>query len=170
MQLLIVRHADAGDAGEFAKTGDPDSLRPLSKKGRRQMRAAARALAELVPDPDIIVSSPYTRAVQTRTLLADAYGTDVPCEETETLEPESEPDAFTRWLRTHASANTVVAAGHEPHLSALVTWLMTGSADSRMELKKGGACLLEMDERVAKGEAVLRWLLTPKQLSSIAGD
>ena len=40
MKLVIVRHADAGDKEEFAKTGEPDELRPLSDKGRKQMTSA----------------------------------------------------------------------------------------------------------------------------------
>ena len=44
---------------------------------------------------------------------------------------------------------------------------MTGSDDSRVELKKGGVCLLHFDDQPKKGTAVLRWLLTPSQLREL---
>lgn len=168
MQLLIVRHADAGDAGEFAKTGRPDSERPLSAKGRKQIRVAAKALADLVPDVAVIVTSPYVRAVETHDVLRDVYGRTVDSATTETLEPERPPESFARWLGGRKEIEVVAAVGHEPHLSTLVTWLMTGSDDSRVQLKKGGACLLELDDTPKKGGAVLRWLLTPKHLGALA--
>ena len=167
MELLIVRHADAGDVEEFAKTGQPDSLRPLSGKGRKQMRTAARALIDLVPKADVIVTSPLTRAVETSDLLAKVYGKRTERETTVTLEPEKTPEEFLQWLIAYRNVETAIAVGHEPHLSTLATWLMTGSADSRVQLKKGGACLVEFDGRPVKGEGTLRWLLTPKLLEAI---
>jgi phosphohistidine phosphatase len=64
---------------------------------------------------------------------------------------------------------TVAIVGHEPHLSGLVTWLMTGQIDSRLELKKGAACLLRFERAPGEGEATLRWALTPSQLRDLAG-
>src|SRR5215216_4822108 len=97
MKLVIVRHADAGDREEFAQTGKPDALRPLSEKGRQQMKEGAGGLLMLVPKVDLIVTSPYTRAVQTANLAAASY--EAPVLETSTLEPETAPDAFADWLR-----------------------------------------------------------------------
>ncbi|MEX2152695.1 MAG: histidine phosphatase family protein [Gemmatimonadaceae bacterium] len=166
MKLLIVRHADAGDQAEFAKTGEPDSLRPLSQKGRDQIQAALDGLKKLVPSVDLIVTSPYTRAVQTAEIVHAAYGEEIPLEATATLEPEVPPAEFGTWLRTQGEREVVAAVGHEPHLSTLATWLMTGTDESRVELKKGGACLLYFDKRVHKGGGVLEWLMGPKQLKA----
>ena len=166
MQLLIVRHADAGDAEEFAKTGQPDSMRPLSSKGRKQIRIAAKALLELVPDVSLIVTSPYVRAVETHDALCAVYGKKVDSASTDTLEPERSPDAFSKWLHPR-DEDVIAAVGHEPHLSTLVTWFMTGADESRVQLKKGGACLLDFEDQPAKDRATLRWLLTPKQLAAM---
>jgi phosphohistidine phosphatase len=164
MKLVIVRHADAGDREEFAKTGKSDELRPLSEKGRSQMEDAAKGLRALVPKVDLIATSPYTRAVQTARLIQPVYKAEV--EETSTLEPETEPDDFVHWLRERGSGDVVMAVGHEPHLGALVTWLMTGVGQSHVEFKKGGACLLEFDGQPNKGAGILRWLMGPKHLSA----
>lgn len=163
MKLLIVRHADAGDAAEFAKTGQSDDRRPLSEKGRKQMTDAAEGLKELVPSADLLVTSPYVRAVQTAEIVSAAYGTLVQ-ETTRTLEPEVAPGEFEAWLRERGDHEVVIAVGHEPHLSTLATYLMCGSDDSRIEMKKGGACLLVFDKRVKRASGTLRWLMGPKQL------
>lgn len=167
MKLLIVRHADAGDRDEFAKTGEPDNLRPLSPKGREQMRDVSEGLRAVVPSADLIVTSPYTRAVQTAEIVRGAYG-NVPQEMSDTLEPDASNADFETWMRSHGDKAVVIAVGHEPHLGMLATWLMTGGDESRIELKKGGACLLAFDGRVKKGDGMLRWLMGPKDLAAIA--
>jgi phosphohistidine phosphatase len=166
MKLLLVRHADAGDRDEFAKTGEPDHLRPLSDKGREQMKGAVEGLRKLVPSADLIVTSPYTRAAQTARIVGDAYG-NLPREETSTLEPEVAPAEFEAWLKGHAAREVIVAVGHEPHMGAMATWLMCGGEESRVEMKKGGACLLVFDKRPKKGTGTLRWLMGPKELGAL---
>ena len=102
MELLIVRHADAGDREEFAKTGQPDHLRPLTKKGQKQMRVAAAALVQLVPRASIIVTSPYVRAVETQRIVSEAYGNTPRVETSDTLEPERPPADFAKAKRPSA--------------------------------------------------------------------
>jgi phosphohistidine phosphatase len=59
----------------------------------------------------------------------------------------------------------VLCVGHEPHLGELAAWLTTGERDSYMDLKKGGACLIDFDGPPRKGSGLLRWLLGPKELA-----
>jgi phosphohistidine phosphatase len=167
MRLLIVRHADAGDREDWEKSGRPDEQRPLSEKGIERMRAAVKGLVELVPDVEVIVTSPYVRAAQTAEIVFAVYAGKPKQETSKTLEPEEQPDRFVAWLRGRKE-ETVAAVGHEPHLSTLVTWLMCGEASSQVDLKKGAACLLELDGQPRKGEAVLLWLMGPKQLARLA--
>ena len=166
MKLLIVRHADAGDRDEFAKSGQPDHLRPLSEKGRKQMKDACDGLRKLVPSADLIVTSPYVRAVQTAEIVRDVYG-KTPHDETGTLEPEESPAEFESWLKSQPDHEVVVAVGHEPNLGILATWFMTGIEGSRVNLKKGGACLLDFDGDAKKGAGTLRWLMGPKELAAL---
>ncbi|HEU4996624.1 MAG TPA: histidine phosphatase family protein [Gemmatimonadaceae bacterium] len=162
MKLVIVRHADAGDAEEFAKSGKPDELRPLSDKGRKQMRSAAEGLRALVPKVDLVATSPYVRALETADIVAGEYKLEP--ETTGTLEPETAPEDLLTWLRKQ-KADVAMVVGHEPDLGALATWLMSGLTTSHVELKKGGACLLEFEDGVKKGGGVLQWLLSVKQLA-----
>ena len=167
MELLIVRHADAGDSEEFARTGKPDHLRPLSQKGQKQMRAAAAALAQLVPRASIIATSPFTRALETARIVSAAYDETSRSETTDALEPERPPADFAKWLSAQ-DAPVVIAVGHEPQLGTMASWFIAGVAESFLELKKGGACLLQFDDRPVKGGAILEWLMTARQLKSLA--
>ncbi len=167
MDLLVVRHADAGDANEFGQTGQPDDLRPLSDKGRRQMQRAAAALRGIGPKCDRVFSSPLKRAVETAEILCAGYGLPAP-ETTRALIPGAHLRDFERWAADFGESQCVAIVGHEPHLSSLVTWLMTGTNESRIVMKKGAACLLEFAGPARAGEGELRWLLGPRELDLMA--
>lgn len=82
MPLFVVRHAKAGSR---AKWDGEDALRPLSTRGRRQATAIAKRLsAELEGlrtkrkrDRPRLVSSPYTRCIQTLEPLGKRPGIPV---------------------------------------------------------------------------------------------
>ena len=164
MELLVIRHGVAEEREEFAATGKDDSLRPLTKEGRWKMERGAKALRHALPSLNVIATSPYTRAAQTAKIVAAAYD-DVGVERLDALTPEGRPQAFLTWLRGRESDDRVAAVGHEPHLGSLVYWLLTGEAvEGRIAMKKGGACLLELDPKSRAGKATLIWSLTPSLL------
>ena len=168
MQLLVIRHAIAMDRDEFAASGESDDRRPLTTAGAKRMRKAAKGLREIVDGIDLLATSPYVRAVETASIVSDEFGIE-PAEVSAALVPDVGFEEFEDWARVFAERNLVAVVGHEPHLSGLVTWLMTGSGDSRVELKKGGACLLDFDSSIRRGSGRLLWLLTPRQLRGLAG-
>jgi len=154
------------DRDAFAQSGKTDDLRPLTEGGIKKMRAIARGLRSQVPKLNHLASSPLTRAVETAAILAKSYGFAEP-ELTTTLSPESVFEGFEAWCKTHEALRAIAIVGHEPHLSSLVTWLMAGPHDARLQLKKGGACLLEFDAAPRRDSGTLLWLLTPRQLRSL---
>lgn len=172
MQLLVIRHAIAEDKEAFAASGRNDDQRPLTQSGRSKMRRGAEGLRLVSPRVSILASSPLVRARETAEIVAPALRV-ARVEIAEALRPERDFDQVVEWLRRRVPANemddetTVALVGHEPHLSGLVTWLMTGMTDSRLELKKGGACLLRFERAPSSGEARLRWLLTASQLRDL---
>ena len=167
MELLVIRHGVAEDKESFAETGRDDSLRPLTKEGRWKMEHNAKALRSLLPSLDVIATSPFTRAQQTAQVVGDAYRR-AKVEELDALTPTGTTRAFLTWLRKRDADDRVAIVGHEPHLSTLVSWLVTGEAtEGRFELKKGGACLLQFDAAPRAGTATLIWSLTPAILRRI---
>jgi phosphohistidine phosphatase len=159
MQLLVIRHGSAEEAGR----GVEDSRRALTEAGKKEMNEVSAGLAELVESVDLIAASPLVRAQQTAEIVAKAYGR-IPVQTLEALSPGSDLDAIAGFLRELHSAEIVAVVGHEPDLGTLVTWLMTGAGNSRVAFSKGGAALLDFPSRVASGAGTLEWLLTRSQL------
>ncbi len=166
MKLLIVRHGVAEDKEVFAETGKADDERPLTAKGRKKMKRASRGLRAIVPEIGLIATSPLVRARETAVIIAAAYTTEIGAVVDE-LRPEAPFTAFLDWLRPLADRSPVAVVGHEPHLSGLATWLMCGGKESRLELGKGGACLLSFDDAIERGGATLYWLMASKHLEAL---
>ena len=166
MKLLLLRHAIAEDQEEFSRTGKDDRLRPLTPEGRKKMKQGAKGLRDILPDIDLLATSPLTRAAQTGAIVDSVYGglAEVEIEE---LSPEATPTDFLRWLRKQ-KAGCIAAVGHEPSISLILSWLLTGSERRIFAFRKGGACLLDFPDEVGAGTATLVWALTPAQLRELA--
>jgi len=169
MRLVLIRHAIAGDRDAFAaESGRPDAERPVTPEGRKKMEANAHGLRAVVPQLDVLATSPYTRARETAEIVADAYDglavTEVPA-----LASGGSRDEVLKWLQAQ-HAEFVALVGHEPDLGALIAWLVTGDAAPFVTLKKGGAGLLVGEGPPGPGLAELSWVLTPKLLRRLSRD
>ena len=85
MNLYLMRHGIAVAAGDPSIT--QDSQRPLTNKGIKRIRRAARGLRRLGIDFDIILTSPILRARQTADIVAATLGLGVAPEEISGLAP-----------------------------------------------------------------------------------
>ena len=171
-QLVMVRHAIAMDRDEAQAAGVEDHQRPLTEKGRDNMRKIAQGLAVLIDRCVVIYASPLLRAQQTAGLVA-AYFARVPVVECPALSPGVEPGQLLSWLLCLLAYNysvtgnwpmAITVVGHEPDFGQWASWALTGHADGFIRFKKGGACMLEFSRKLEPGCAQLRWLCTPKQL------
>ncbi|MDE2489670.1 MAG: phosphohistidine phosphatase, partial [Elusimicrobia bacterium] len=103
-------------------------------------------------------------AAQTAALAAEALGAEVL--ECPALIPGRPPEEALDWLRGRREGR-VALVGHEPQLSRLASWLLTGDARSVLRLKKSQALLLDLP-RPAPGRATLLWSLAPRHLRALA--
>lgn len=157
MSLYLIRHAHAVAA-------DEDVERPLSKKGRAQVKRLADFFKRSEAfRPDEIWHSPLPRSQQTAKALAKRLGCAVPLIEVEGLEPED--DARATALRLKNVRCDVAIVGHEPHLSALASELVSKApTTSAFVLRKSSVLALERDGgRAAKW--FVRWQVSPELLS-----
>jgi phosphohistidine phosphatase len=162
MRLLIIRHAVAVPRG----TPDmPDDERPLTSKGRKRFRQAAKGLAAVIKRPAALLSSPLPRARQTADLAAKAWGkvkvTDSPALAGGTFEE------LALLLAPYGPDDTVAIVGHEPNLSELLARLLGTPHADRVEFRKGGAALVELPGPLQEGGSLV-WSLTPRILRSLA--
>jgi phosphohistidine phosphatase len=157
MEVIIIRHADAGERD--AKRYPDDDLRPLSDSGRRKQTAASQAMQARGIHFDHLVTSPLLRAVQTAAILAEAYGRDPPPQVSDALGHACTPAAVVRFLSGFPGASRVALVGHEPALSRVAAALVGGHPE--FELKKSGVIGIGFDGVARPGAGTLLYHLKP---------
>jgi len=160
--LYLVRHAVAHKRD--SERWPDDSKRPLTPEGEEEFVAATRGLARVVPEVDVLLSSPYERAWRTAEILTQHAGWPPP-QEFAALEPDVPPEKAGLALETYADSESVALVGHRPCLHELAAYLLTGDAGGAdMKIKKGGVVCIEFDDAPGAGTGKLRWLFTPRVL------
>lgn len=165
MNLYILRHAKAKP---HRRQWDPDSKRPLTEEGEKQARQVAAGMARMAMEFDIILTSPYVRAYRTAEVVAQTLDCAA-IQSTQSLVSEADPKHFINEIKEkHGTAGNILLVGHEPYLSNLMSILLTGKTDLKIDFKKAGLAKLSVEHGLRFGKcACLHWLLTPKQLASL---
>jgi phosphohistidine phosphatase len=162
MKVYLVRHALAEDHNPAG-----DAERALTPKGRLRMAKGAKGLRDLKVHPEIILSSPMRRALETATLLAEGLGgvrTEVMAE---LAEASIGPADILAALHPYDAMKEIALVGHEPWLSKLAAFMLTGSTQCRIDLKKGGVICLRSEPEEGEDRFVLLWSLPPNVLRSL---
>jgi phosphohistidine phosphatase len=154
--LHLLRHADAGDP--TAWDGE-DAARPLSEKGVRQAERLGRHLAVARFEPDLILSSPKVRAVQTAEIVAAALDREVVIDER--LGGPFGLATVAAMLEDRGAPRRPVLVGHDPEFSDVLGELVGAST---ITLKKGAIARVDLEGRIEAGGGVLRLLLPPDHL------
>jgi phosphohistidine phosphatase len=149
--LYFLRHGKAGDPRAV-----DDDRRELTANGIRSLRAAAPIWHRLNLRPDVVLSSPLARALQTAELLCEALGGSPVVDDR--LRPGARWDQFGRALADHPDARRVMFVGHEPDLSGTIE-VLTGAASVRM--RKGSLACVEFYGVPEPGSGEIAWLLDP---------
>jgi phosphohistidine phosphatase len=142
--LFIVRHALAEDKEKFAKKNKNDEKRPLTSRGKKQFKKTSKQYYKKYPDMDVFYSSPLVRAVETAEILKKKYKKKYQI--LDLLKPEGDPAKLLQFLLKQKKENIFIV-GHEPSLSEFVGYCVAGKAESVIELKKGGLCVLKQKDK-----------------------
>lgn len=163
MNLYILRHGIAADRGpEYPD----DDLRPLTGRGIKRMRREAEGMNAIGIAPDLIISSPLVRAIQTAEIVREGLSRSSEMIISNALVPEAHPSQIVQELaKSYSTSSSVMVVGHEPHVSSLVSYTLTGKVSWLISLKKGALCNMEIS---ASGRGQLLWALAPKQLRAMA--
>jgi len=164
MNLFFLRHAKACPRSPKYR---PDSKRPLTRQGEKTMREVAAGIQKLDLTFDLILASPYARALRTAEILAEARDSRK-LFVTAHLAADAEPrEVIAEIVENFGSLENIVLVGHEPFLSGLMSVLLTGQPGMKIDFKKAALCKLSVEELRYGNCASLCWLLTPKQLSRL---
>jgi phosphohistidine phosphatase len=153
MKLYLLRHGIAEEHGP----DKPDPDRRLTDEGVAEMRSEAGALRKLGLKLDIIVTSPYDRALQTAEIVADALEMKDRLEVDQRLAAGCRLGDLQEILGSRSGIQRLMIVGHNPDLPSMAGQLAGGAA---IDLKKGGLIRLDVD-RIEPGAGILEWVLTP---------
>ena len=163
MNLFLLRHGIAVERDEFDYAND--AARPLTPKGKRQLRHIAAAMRALELNFDLILSSPLVRARQTAQLIAAELKLQKRLVFVDELKPGGDAKKLVQQIAGLKKVpGSVLLVGHEPDFSELISLLVTGNHGGGFALKKGGLAKLEIQKLRAGKCATLAWLLTPAQM------
>ena len=152
MQVYLVQHG-----GAESKKVNP--TRPLTERGRQEVRCVAAFAERLGLEVRQIRHSGKTRAEQTASILGEALFPPDGVVVASGLAPldnvQLVADALTQ------EPQPVMIVGHLPFLARLTGLLVTGDPDcSAVRFRNGGIVCLVYEEE--KDTWLVSWLLTPK--------
>jgi phosphohistidine phosphatase len=157
MEIYILRHGEA----EPRTAEVEEAERKLTPKGRRDVERVMRAAQAAKVRPDLALTSPYRRALETAQIAVRSFDPKPELAETPLLVPEGRPEQVWKALRSRSTAQEILLVGHEPLLSRLVAYLLA-TPSLRFDLKKGALVRISMERLGAEPVGgVLKWVLTP---------
>ena len=153
MKVYLVRHGDA-------VSSEIDRQRPLSDKGRADVRKIASFIRPLKVCVERIWHSGKQRAAQTAEILAGAVATEKGCSAREGLGPNGDVSTIADELDAYDADLMIV--GHLPFLWNLTSLLTTGRETADVVAFSAGAmvCLKRRDH----GTWQINWMITPELL------
>jgi phosphohistidine phosphatase len=150
MRLYIVRH------GEAERQITTDEARALTPRGRDEVDALWRGLADTGVRPSRLLSSPYVRARQTADIIASRYP-GLARAELSLITPDGAPVRALAALAQMGAADGWTLVSHMPFVDLLCGALTDGQ---RYGFAVGAVACVDV-EALAAGCGRLLWLRAP---------
>jgi phosphohistidine phosphatase len=132
------------------------------------MKRIAKGMKALKIQPDVILTSPFPRALRTAEIAAKELELKKQVILTDHLAVGGDPEELVSTIRReYSSAQGVMIVGHEPYLSLLMSVLLSGQANLDIVMKKGGLAKLVTEDLRYGQCATLEWLLAPRVMTRI---
>jgi len=171
--VLVLRHGKS----DWGNPDLADIERPLTKRGLEDAPRMGALLEPLECVPDLILSSPALRAMQTAELVAKACGyTDsIRCEDA--FYGGGSQDLLAALRRLPDSVQCPLLIGHNPTLEETVTTLINREGEAypakqAIRIPTAGLVCLDFDVEawpdLGPGDGVLRWFLIPRLVRAIS--
>lgn len=153
-KLYLVRHSLADS---FSPTGQ-DAGRRLSAAGIERAKRMVSHLQSFRVSPSVIVASPYERAKQTASLIAEGLGFQENIETDRRLVPTGNIRDIAALLQEFRDLDEMMLVGHEPWMSSTAALLLTnGRLD--IHFSPCSVCCVGIERLTPAGGAML-WFLS----------
>lgn len=164
-KLVLLRHATAQDGG-----GKPDFERALTARGRAEAQTMGRWLARQALQPDVVVSSPAPRALDTAVLACRVLGIADDIQSDPTLYDCAPTTLLRRLARLHGQV--VLVVGHNPSLEQVALHL-TGDEDLAVRgLAKAGVVAVDLPDNWDNlgARVAATWTVAGPESAPTSGD
>jgi phosphohistidine phosphatase len=144
MILYLLRHAEA------EVMAASDSARRLTEKGEAQAERTGKFCRKHGIVPDVILTSPVTRALQTAKLVATSL------DAAELIEVPwaacgMDPFQAVEELETYKKFSSVILVGHQPDLGALAALLIGCDNVGALHVRKSLLCAIDVSRGFRHG-------------------
>jgi len=154
VQLYLLRH---GIAEPKSSTGR-DVDRRLTAQGIASLGKILDRASAAAWKPDLIVSSPYKRAIETAGIAAERLSYLGDLLQSPALSPDVAPVDLWNEVRALAPAAAVLLVSHEPLLSAATSWLL-GETHVVVSFAPATLVRIDFEELGPRPHGVLQWKL-----------
>lgn len=155
MRLYLLRHGIADHPG----WSGPDSERPLNTEGIESLQKYAKRLTRWGVEPGLILHSPYLRAKQTASIVAQGINATARLREDARIAPGFSIQHLGQILAENAAAAALMLVGHNPDFEEVASAVIGGGSIS---FGKGALCCLEIGDGTSGS---LKWHATKKLLA-----
>lgn len=133
-----------------------DGTRQLTAEGKRQAGEMAAFMQRHVGRVDVVITSPFARAMETAGIMADALGAHVV--DTTLMQPDGDPPGMWKEIVRIAQASEhVLLVGHDPSINKLLGWLI-GGGSTRFE----HGAIAHVKPATGEGSGMLHWFVDVK--------
>lgn len=157
MRLFLLRHAEA------ERDALTDAERALTDLGREQATRVGEFCRRHALRPDLVLSSPFRRALETARPVAAAIGAE--CVAEGFLAAGMRPDDALRELAAYRRTHGVMLVGHQPDFGLLVAALLGLPRAESFGVPKASLTAIEVSF-LAPGGGKLKYCLPPQLMGS----
>ena len=160
MELYLMRHGIA----EEQTSSQSDPARRLTEEGIERAKAVLGLARQARVSPELILSSPYLRAMETARLAKEALAVKELIVEFPAIVPHGDPVHVWSELRAYSKYASLLLTGHEPLFSQLAAHLLD-SPSLRIEVKKASIIRIDFASLGSSPKGVLRWMMVPAMVA-----
>ncbi len=141
INAVFLRHGHSMSAAESGT--DLDALRKLSEKGKEEITQTAKQLIKMKFTPDLILTSPLLRAVETSQIIISIFNNPPEPVTLKELACQADPLFLMNAICPHIIDNNFpIIIGHQPVLGALCGYI---SNSNPIGMDTGSFVIIEID-------------------------
>lgn len=148
--FYLIQHGEA-------KSKEEDPERHLTEKGKEESKKVAKFLSEKGIKTDVIIHSGKTRAEETAKIYAEYLKPDKGILKGENLSPLDDPSFWAEKLKKEN--DSIMLVGHLPHLSKLLSLLITGNPEKEILKFRYSGCVAVLRENE---NFKIKWFIIPE--------